>query len=89
MAKEKTDKKLNNLLGYKDFSKELVAKPKTTKRTEVAKDVINESHITNTDEQKDYVCKVVNSDLNEDCVKKVYECVEGCLSEMGIKEDDV
>ena len=41
------DKKLNNLLGMKDFSeKELEQKKKPTKRTDVAKDVLNEKDTT-------------------------------------------
>jgi hypothetical protein len=38
------DKKLNNLLDMKDFSeKDVVKKAKTTKRTDVAKDVLQEN----------------------------------------------
>ena len=37
------DKKLNNLLGMKDFSeKDLVQSRRATKRTDVAKDILNE-----------------------------------------------
>lgn len=84
------DKKLNNLLGYKDYSLEnMNKKAKTTKRTEVAKDVINESHLDTTLEQKDYICKVVNNYLSEDEIQNLYEIVEDMLEAKGIDEEEV
>lgn len=58
MAKEK----LHNLLKYDDFSKEITKKPKPTKRTSVAKDVLNENKkINNFKDFREYVYSVLTS----------------------------
>lgn len=83
------NKSLNNLIGYKDFSKQLMdTKNKTTKRTQVAKDILNESHLSNTDEQKDYICRVLDI-LEDQDIKKVYDFIEGILIEKGIDETEI
>jgi len=84
------DKKLNNLLGYKDYSLEKINKPsKSTKRTEVAKDVINESHLTDTSEQQEYICRAVNTVLDVDDIKTLYDFVEDLVEAKGIDEEEV
>ena len=62
------DKKLNNLLDIKDFSeKELEQKKKSTKRTDVAKDILQEKSETGKDvftEKPQKVEKMSKKDLN-------------------------
>jgi len=83
------DKKLNNLIGYNDFSKELMNnKKKSTKRTQIGKDILNESHLTDVDEQKDYICRALDI-LEEEGIKKVYDFIENILIEKGIDETEI
>ena len=70
------DKKINNLLSYGDFSKRMFEKPKVTKRTEVAKDIIKESHLSNEEDQLNYVCRVAKEAPKEILTDIICELID-------------
>jgi hypothetical protein len=81
------DKKLNNLIDFKNYTEKEMNKPATkTKRTETGKDIINEDHKEGKDEQLKYI-KSKLSDLSEKDVKKVYKLIEDCCEAAEINED--
>jgi hypothetical protein len=69
MAKEK----LNNLIGYGDFSKKIYEKPSKTKRTEIGKDILKESHIDkdDMDGQKEFICSVA-SEVDKEILEEIF-----------------
>lgn len=84
-----TKSKFSNLSGFHEFSKSIPnTKAKKTKRTETAKDILNESHLNDVDAQKKYIKKVVDElGDNENLINDLYSSTENVIKKYGFKEE--
>lgn len=78
-----------NLSDFETYKKRLMdTKAKKTKRTDVAKDILNEKHLSDPESQKEYIKKVVDKlGDNKELIKDLYDATEKVIEEYGFKEE--
>jgi hypothetical protein len=67
-------KKLNNLLKFSDFDS-LDNNKKSTKRTEIGGDILNEHHMTTKEDKTSYINDKINM-VSDELIDTIYNLIE-------------